>query len=327
MKVRTTTRTSHYAELDELGCTVELEFCPVDGSNPLGHISDDGKLLVIAYLVQDESPSNPLKDSDANGNIYTWSEGVITDDKAEILRAFGLEDKGSPDLQNGFDCIPYAKPVSLWDLAVEQFHQQLLKDPSPLKEWFEFECWPSLGLNSRYWHWMTENEKKLFRELNDDYSGFFSEQVGKIAHELYTKYWKRIVGPYVVPMNYQDHYETRITPTTFDGDPEDPPTCIWVADKLAIQNLGCPPDPAAVVKYAKGVAEEYANWCSGYVYGCVVQVFDKLDDEWEPRADYESCGGFIGATYAEEALKDEFFEPTIKSLTPWVDPKQLSLET
>ncbi len=370
MKVRTLTHTTHLAQLDELDAEVELEFAPVDGADVLTHLSDDGKMLVVGYLVQDESPSDPLKDSDANGDIYTWDERVITDDKAEMLRIFGLEDRGVPDLDKAFDLIPYAQPVSLAELAAHQVYQGLLKDPEPLKDWDEV---PGMGLKSRYIRWALDNRDLLMRELYDNYNGFFEAEVNEIATGLYEKYWKQIVGPYVVPMNYRSQYYTIISPTSFDGDPDDLPNCVWVADALAKENLTPfpkgisieylqPQNTAAVLekgtnilfkgtypecyrwikgnlppttpedlrdaaeRYAKAVAEEYANWCSGYVYGCVVQTFDLVDDEWVKRDDYDACWGHIGDEYAEEALKTEYFDPIVRNLKPLVDPNQLPLE-
>lgn len=376
MKVRTVTRTTHLAQLDELDAEVELEFEPVEGADVLTHLSDDGKMLVVGYLVQDESPSDPLKDSEANGNIYTWNEGVITDDKGEMLRIFGLEDRGVPDLDRGFDLIPYAKPISLCELAAEILYVDILRNPERLADWFKHESWPQLGLKSRYFRWAINNQEKLFKELLDNYNGFFEEDVNALAVALYTTHWKQIVGPYVVPMNYQSQSYTIISPTSFDGDPDDIPNCVWVADALAKENItprpkgisiehfssdtspntyavlekgtdilfkGAYPECSKWIKdnlppttpddlrdaaerYSKAVAEEYANWCSGYVYGCVVQTFDLVDDEWVKRDDYDSCWGHIGDEYAEEALKDEYFAYAVKNLKPLVDPNQLPLE-
>lgn len=80
----------------------------------------------------------------------------------------------------------------------------------------------------------------------------------------------------------------------------------------------------AARNYAQGVLEEYSMWCSGEVYGCVVQLFDLrepdvdnpdiADREWVPRLDHDSCWGFIGTDYAQSALASDFFEPAVQAL-------------
>jgi hypothetical protein len=52
------------------------------------------------------------------------------------------------------------------------------------------------------------------------------------------------------------------------------------------------------------------KWCNGEVYGVMVWVFTRetVEDAWE--LDEESrdseCWGYIGGTYAEETLKEQF---------------------
>jgi hypothetical protein len=95
----------------------------------------------------------------------------------------------------------------------------------------------------------------------------------------------------------------------------------WVKD-----NLPAPDDAdlrQAAKAYAEAVCGEYAKWCSGEVYGCIVQTFnlateseDGGEPQWVPgdpdRGD--QVWGFIGHEYALEALKSEFFDPTVKTL-------------
>lgn len=71
--------------------------------------------------------------------------------------------------------------------------------------------------------------------------------------------------------------------------------------------------------YAKGIVEEYAEWCSGNVYGCIVETFENVGTEDEPeweQAEEEACWGFIGSEHAEQALIDEFFKPALAGLQP-----------
>lgn len=71
---------------------------------------------------------------------------------------------------------------------------------------------------------------------------------------------------------------------------------------------------AAYTKYAESVLDEYANWCNGYVYGCVVETYTLVDGEWQSDGDHDSCWGFIGDKYAERALREEYFDPAVKRL-------------
>ncbi len=62
--------------------------------------------------------------------------------------------------------------------------------------------------------------------------------------------------------------------------------------------------------YAQQFLDEYNAIISGDVYGCVVETFELGGDQIEE----EACWGFVQGDYAEEALKDEFFDPTCKRL-------------
>ena len=63
-------------------------------------------------------------------------------------------------------------------------------------------------------------------------------------------------------------------------------------------------------EWAQSFLDTYNNIIGGQVFGCVTQVFDEDGDE----ADSDSCWGFIGSDYAEQALKEEFFDPMCSSV-------------
>lgn len=69
-----------------------------------------------------------------------------------------------------------------------------------------------------------------------------------------------------------------------------------------------------LVKYAEPVLQEYADWCDGNIFGCVVETFE-LGEEEATRVSEDSCWGYIGRDYALETLKTEFFEPAVKALS------------
>lgn len=90
---------------------------------------------------------------------------------------------------------------------------------------------------------------------------------------------------------------------------------VWVPDDSLRKQLdddeakGMDRD-AQARKYAKQFLETYNALLCGDVYGCVVQ----WNDEDGELIDEESCWGFIGSEYANEALKSEFFDPMCERL-------------
>lgn len=56
--------------------------------------------------------------------------------------------------------------------------------------------------------------------------------------------------------------------------------------------------------YAQGVCKEYSAWAEGDCHYIVCMQYARTDDgAWE-MVDYDTCGGFIGREYAEEARYD-----------------------
>lgn len=377
MRIKTRTHTSHSVCIDDM--EVPLEHPPYHEDAILAERVGDK--LVVAYLVHDDFPSNPMKDYDCQGNLYTmprrYGGGVITDDASEIYRNLRLNggrwSDPEPRIDCGFPLVDGGPLVSCRELAASEIYTELIKDPREMPDFFDALGLPRLGIASRYVHWLKSDEGKevTLRDLND-YNTFFYERVEQRARELFAKHWKRIVGPYVVPMYYHDERgSTSIGFSEWDGDHDDLPNAIWVADKGAIENIDATarpdnvevkqvePYPASVyvvlengvevfrgtfgevslwskakypptfetlrataIRYAEAVCDEYAKWCSGEVFGCVVETFELQnpeevvegdDPEWE-QVNEDACWGFIGCDYAMESLKSDFFEPAVKRL-------------
>lgn len=381
---------------------IELEFEPYNEDDVL--IERVGDKLVVAYLVHDDCPGiNPLKDYDCQGDLYTKtpysvSNRTITDNDAEFYRALGLCGYGEVDIDrpvtiNGVtkDLCEHAAEQLWGELDDEQLTDLLLH----LEKWGglnldEGDHLEKLSSGSPSHQLLTYLRGRYKRQILEDLAdgrGYFSDLMCKRAEALYSEHWQQIVGPYVVPVaSFGGSYETRYAPTTWDGDVEDLPDGVWVADKGAIENIGkgCHkgvvinrgsetyrgprgwiveadgrkvaffPDnvgPGAVVNgqpsaylqaseyveqhygdrpmdvhtaavhYADGVLEEYSKWCSGEVFGCITQTFtlakepdEGEEPEWIADDDYDSCWGFIGEEYAEETLKDEFFDSVVERL-------------
>ena len=62
--------------------------------------------------------------------------------------------------------------------------------------------------------------------------------------------------------------------------------------------------------YAQQFLGQFNSILAGDVYGCVVETFELEGDQIES----DSCWGFVGGDYAEESLKDCFFDPTCAAL-------------
>lgn len=346
---------------------VVLEHEP--GDDPL--VERVGGKLVVAYLVSDaDGTGNPMKENDCQGHIYTKEtryamDSKITDNDSELLSALGLSGRNEPDVQKEFRV---AEPVKnwrgdvststcLWDIAARQLYDKIIAGDEDLKQkWVD-----------------NQGTEDLWRDVFDE-NGVFWEEVGELTRELYAQYWQAIAGPFVVPISYQaERGGCSIQPTTWDGDPDDLPDGVWVADAGAEKNiragalpegikveyrgaLGSETDPVhcvvlrgdevlfdsgtgvgstfsaamawcqanlpapsdadlrrAAEDYAKGVCSEYAAWAAGEVFGCVVETFRLEGGHWEP-VDSEDVWNFIGTDRAQQALREEFFQPTVARL-------------
>lgn len=375
--IRRHSHITHSATID--GMEVELTFEP----NYEGHILAErvGDKLVVAYLVQDSDPENPQTSGDANGGIYTRSTrgyggGSISDNDSEIESALGVDGYGSPDIDKLFACEPYTdykgtqqKHTCLRDIAARMYLDDVGGNFDLIEGWLDAQGL-ELDEGQTFDEAFQVHHDDIWRDLEDS-NGFFSNEVESLATSLYSDYWQQIAGPFVVPLDYcgSNHGPgtMSINPTTWDGDPDDLPTGIWVADKSAIENLTpyppvvsmkqVQPYPDSVYgvfkdevenyrgswaeckafikdfnppttdadlrdaasKYAESICSSYQSWCNGDVYGCVVEVFDRIGDDpdephWESDGDHDACWGFIGSDYALESLKSEYFEPAVKRL-------------
>lgn len=308
--------TSYSIQVGNANATLRFE--PLDNTVLIERTNDK---LVVGYLVQDSDPLNPME-KDSQGNIYTmpsrgWGGRSITDNASEIYSALGVDGYGGVDVDNTFACEPYTdwkgiqqKSHSLRDFAALQFLDDMSQDVDLTEKWFTEK---DIAVAGTFLQALAERREEIWQDL-EDCDGVFSEEVETLAISLYPKYWQQIAGPYVVVLDYSEGQEVSISPTTWDGDPDDLPNAIWVADKGAIENLqGSENLRSAIEEYAAGVCKEYESWCNGDVYGCVVQTFELKDGEWE-ELNEDICWGFVGMEHALESLKAEFFESAVEEI-------------
>ena len=323
MQLRTHTRSYWHMStaLDIDDETIELEFAALEGDNVLAE--KIGNMLVVAYLVHDDSPSNPMKDFDAQGDLYT--DGRDHEIKRQLRLRGGRWSEDQPELDHEFKLDGVT--TTLWDLAADEYMGRLRKDQDLLEQWVKFkqreEDLDDELVEGRLY---PVDWEELRRDLGDA-NGVYCDEVEELAINLYSKHWEAMVGPFVIPVGYchSNHGPgtTSIGVDNWDGDWQNPPNAVWVADKDAEENIVGPGMSDADIRksameYAEDVLNEYAKWCNGEVYGCVVEIFenttpDGKSETWEQR-DSDSCWGFIGYEYAEESLKSEFFDSAVKRL-------------
>lgn len=257
MQIRNVTTRRSYLTFEHEGEEVELglAWAPEGYRDPL--VAAQGDTAVVAYLVYDQDPCNPMKDSDCQGDLYTNSrEGVITDDESSLLGALCLNGGrwGGPevDIDRVFPVEPYTDPFGhqfkkdcLWDMAARNLFEVAMSDPDYVEEFFEHLDWEleegetmeqAVAVLVRDPEFRTQ----VYRNLHDC-NGLWSEKVETLAVELYSEHWQKLAGPFVVPVNYCARVHgpgtTSIGVDSWDGDPNEPPNAVWVADKGAEDNI------------------------------------------------------------------------------------------
>lgn len=242
MKIRTNTRATHTLTTDA-GVEVELTFEPV--GDPLVHETRD--TVIAAYMIHDSDCENPMTSGYGDGVLHMLREGrrphYYRSDNPEVLSALGLDSDGTPDIDQSFDCAPavgvdgiqYSK-TTLRDLAADEFLAGFDANEDFKQRWVEHTEGEALVEGQDY----TIDLMALGHNLMDS-NGVFWEEIDKLAVNLYAEHWQTIAGPFVVPV--ASYNEGRVGVTTWDGDTDDLPNGVWVADKEVQDNLvAYPPD-------------------------------------------------------------------------------------
>jgi len=294
MRIRTRTHT--HTVLDFEGIELELAFEPHCNDDILvEHVGD--KAIVVAYLVLNlDAGDSPIEDGTANGDIYTRAElrnHIDTDDSSMVHSALGVDHNGLFNDERKITVNGQKAPIR--SHAIDEFMRDeggkdLARDC--VEAGF---CGDDVDLDDEDLYVKCFDD--IWSAMNND--GFKEIETHTIMKRLFMENWREVAGPYVVPISYfSERGSTTVSPTTWDGDPDDLPDGVWVADEDAMKNLG----PANATDfetrrdtYVGAVLKEYSSWASGYVYGCVSQIFAKGEDgSWEEKDQPDSCWGFIG---------------------------------
>lgn len=280
MRVKTHRHVTHSVDYEDQ--ELELDFAPCGDDILIERVGDK---LVVAYLVQDSDPCNPMEDFDAQGNFYTmpsrYGGGSITDDASEIYSALGVSGYGEVDIDDVFYCDPYIdwkgvqqKAHSLRDIAAREFLDKFGQDVDLISQALE-----GLGLELAEGETLDQafqtHKNEIWGDLEDS-NGVFCEEVEGRAIEMYPEYWQKIAGPFTVPCNYCSNNHgpgtTSLSTTTWDGDPDDLPNAIWVADKNAIDNI---------TPYPAGVGMKQVTPYPDAAYGVFKEDVEVFRGTWE----------------------------------------------
>lgn len=250
---KVTHRPTYFVDTD--AGEVEVQFEPIDTYTGI-HVERVGDKLVVAYRVQDSDPSNPMTDYDCQGTLYTkptrgYGGGVITDNMGELLNALRLDGENEVDEQVNFTINGLTQ--SLADHALDTF-TFVNYGNDLVREWIEE------GHCRRSYETDELDDEDIAVGWRDDVKqsillgNFKLDEFQALMLDLYKKHWREIVGPYVVPVHYcsSNHGPgtTSCGVANWDGDPDDLPDGVWVADSGAIENINHAPLPRNVhVKY------------------------------------------------------------------------------
>lgn len=200
--------------------------------------------IVAGYLVRDEDAENPMNDCDTMGDFYLYNErNSIWNKPKEFQRELELDGDRwgdpspdpSPDLDQWFTT---SKGVSttLWTLAAKAEFAFVKADYDLMSEALEeFSIEPEEGQTIE--QTFSKHSARILKGMID-HDSFRYDETETRALALYAKHWKELAGHFVIPINYSsERGSTSIGVTEWDGDYDDPPDGVWVANEYAIENI------------------------------------------------------------------------------------------
>jgi len=285
------------------GFDYELEF------EPVGDIlkAKVGDKVVIAYLVRDDDYRD-IDDmmGDCMGKLLSFHGH--SKDIAEGLTALGKDSDGEPDLDAVWD--------EHWEAATRRYVAMAMRDATPDQIIEQFEEDPCD---------MPEAVEVARDLLEQDCVGvsrwdrvLYEESMLQVLLEMWSEPEYFPGDPDAQLLDCYDHsgqhwslsgggMQCRWDTASGAG--------VWQPDKYLRQQIDSDvaegKDRQAQCRiYAQQFLDQFNAIISGDVYGCVVETFELEGDQIES----DSCWGFVGGEYAEESLKDCFFDPTCEAL-------------
>lgn len=273
LKVRRTV--TYTMEVD--GREFEIEQQPCEHIEPTVKVLPDGR-AVVGYLVHDEDCSNPLDDCDGMGKIGDARRNSSREANELYRTALGLD-------QYGYK------------------HEDLKPDPLVvLLDVYEHsgECWRVHG-SGRYFpdeRWDVSNCAGVW--VPDDCCR---------EHIYYKAVQSLLPEGTDVAYKQTETASNVITYTLPDGTTKGGFKSFRTAILAAARKLGVKVDRKKLdeasaneaVTCASQAVEQLNKWLSGDCWGHVVETFDANN---ESLGDSDSCWGYVGQSWAAEALAD-----------------------
>ena len=296
---------------DVEGIEVELDF------EPVGDILSKkiGDKIVVAYLVYDSDPGNPMEVMDGEGKLLTkperYSNGSITD-TPDWHTHLGLTEDGEPDLE--LEAVTDRASEKLKAILASDFPASMVRIMMEAEASAEESLQAVVNEWSDAWGWNTgwdwnEDDQAMLDALPN-----YQFTCETAWNELNAE---GKIGDYLaVPVSWCSSCHG---PGTTSASPTDigSADAVWVPGPNEIENMdftGCETyaDRLKVAaKYAEGCLDTYTTWANGDCFGCVVQTHDAETGE---QVGQDACWGFYGSDDAEEALLNEFFNPTVEGI-------------
>lgn len=281
MKYRTRTIQQHTLTLDD-STDVDLEFAPSDEDHIFVHQVQDK--MVVAYLTRDDYSENPLTSSDCQGNIYLSSDrNCIWNNPDKVRSTLGLGGD-LPDIEQEFSLDGVA--VTLKDLAVDKYLAS--RDIIGIIDAY-FEDTDTEFDEGETYEMAYQSEFTSIRQWAYDL-----DDVEELAYELYAEHWQKMAGPFVVPIRYQGIgggcYTAYTNTTGWDGDYDDLPDGVWVADEGAVENVMWAYKELLDLRFSEFVTKKTSQ---GKYYGFWQGVYkvrggtQKLYHGWSEALSYE----------------------------------------
>lgn len=308
-----TTRTTYNGTLDDLdGAEIEFAYPPNEHNDPLVH--RDGDIALVAYLSHDNHCPNPLTEFDCQGKLWTRNAHAATDNDREIYDALGLDGEGQPNESMVFT-IGEAKQSLLAHAVDEHLRQE--------------------GGHDLAVEWAQAMGRDLDLEDEDLYAGFHDEiwqdlhdgnfqhpEITEVIRELYRQHWQAIAGPFVVPISYfAERGGCMIRTTSWDGDPDDLPDGVWVADDGAEENIRTAALPAGVkIRWTGAAGSETDPLCAVVSFnGQDVFDADTENGGWSRALEFaiEQYGAPTDADLCAAAVK--YAEAVVTEYASWVE--------
>jgi hypothetical protein len=257
-----------------------------------------GDRALLAYLVPDEDPINPLKDG-SFGHIYSSHHHRGRDEHRKMQDALALNAAWKPDLD-------LLEERGIIQEPVEQCLESIQRELSPSTEYIEVD-WYAMRVTCFY----PTTTRRYDVEVDGDTVTF--RDVTRTFANL-TELWQAalkagtIGARYAVPLDVYDHSSIhysvagegvqRLWDTAQGG-------AVWVPDEECLTDIESHPGDQRTAQaraLARSACQVYTAYVNGDVYGIVLETYERDGEGWVPISE-DSCWGYFEHAYAAEEMQ------------------------